>query len=438
MRGQPGAPPRWGAHFDKNDPINSGLVGGWIMRLGSGLVIPDASVYGLDPATAAPITMDSTAKPRSNPWGLGVKFDGSTTFGTAPYFSRFNCTAGVTIAGRFLGHSGSGYAILIQKPFTTTNSDPYSDWHLIQHAQALNFRIGSSGTDSGDIGTVKAGYMHTALARANGVSWDVWLDGTKIYTNGSAATPSNTNSRPLQFGKNVDGGDQYDGEEAHWRVWNRGLADAEVERILGDPLAGLARYNPLRIYSFAVPDASLTITAALAPSALTLSAAVDPVIGATAALAPSALTMAAAIDPKIDVAMAAAPSALTLAANIDPKIDTTFAATLAALTLSASQDATVAATAAFAPDALTLAAAVDPVITFSADLSPSAFILAAAGDPLMAVAVAAAPSPLTLAANADPQIAVSCACVMGALTFSASDTLPTTVTSDDMFLSQPR
>ena len=157
---------------------------------------------------------------------------------------------------------------------------PYSD-------NTVYWRYGTYGTD---LTTSLAAYLNTWIHIVfvnNGTNFKaIYINGRPVATGTSVATPP-VATTVLKIGDGAWGG-----YVSNFRIWQRGLAGAEIRRLYADPWAG-TYIEAERLFFAPAPSAATPATASPGPGAITLAGqAVTATAGATASPGAGAVAIA--------------------------------------------------------------------------------------------------------------------------------------------------
>lgn len=225
--------------LDPTHPLAQGLVGWWPLDEGQGIVARDLSICrnkgtltGMaDPATA------------TSGWGAGssqreLAFDGSNDYVSVPHDTRHQFSTKLTFCAWVRPTSGTAYPPLLTK--TNGATDGYS-WEFnnggVESSLAL-WRYAGGWGSNGYTSITNAVWSFVAVT-LDATNEKRYVNGALIATYASAITIS-ASTVALQIGGNTSLGRYGGGSFAHLRLYNRGLAAAEIAQICADKWIGTA------------------------------------------------------------------------------------------------------------------------------------------------------------------------------------------------------
>jgi hypothetical protein len=177
--------------------------------------------------------------------GYGLTFDGSTTSVAVPHSDALALVGKpFTLSVWAVMGTGSNRVIL-GKPFAATHTNPYLEWGLYRDTtlRRIEFRVNAEVLDGGS-GT-KDGALYHIVATADGSYWRKYLNGVLNDSVARVSLPLNRNSRPVYFGRNAAGSEDFDGTILSATVHEAALS-ADVVWQMYDPATRWDLYRPLR------------------------------------------------------------------------------------------------------------------------------------------------------------------------------------------------
>lgn len=161
-------------------------------------------------------------------FGAGVQISASG-YGRLPYQGKYALVGQrITLSAWCVITATTGDMIVFGKPFAATHTSPYLDYGLWVRASSgeIQFRIGSTVLSAAAASTSNA--LQHIVGTVAGTSMSIYVNGRSVASTASTPTPTNTNSRPLLFGTNADGGERFGGYLFDCRVYGRGMTASEV------------------------------------------------------------------------------------------------------------------------------------------------------------------------------------------------------------------
>lgn len=174
-------------------------------------------------------------------YGNALSFDGSNDRGVAAaYNPALNLTGrSLTLSAWIYPRTNSGWQLIVDKPYTSSHSDPYFDWsmHRENATGRLNAFFGCEGYQrSSNSSTPLNTWTHVAVTY-DGTSLRHYINGVLDRTTSVTCAVTNTNSRPIRIAANGGGGEVMNGLIDDVRIYNRPLSAAEIHNDMATPLA---------------------------------------------------------------------------------------------------------------------------------------------------------------------------------------------------------
>jgi hypothetical protein len=229
--------------LDKTNSIASGLIFDDPLYLNNGGIITtdlvNANTGNFLGSTKPSWIMDTAVG-----LGAGLSFNGTTAYIDYTDISAYDLTgSAISIESWFIWPSGASVNQLICKPVNAaSHTSPFFSYALMAISGTdcrlwLNLSSGSANTDTG-VMSFTVGNLYQIVATYDGSNMRIYQNAVIKQTKGATGT-INSFATPIRVGANGGLGELWNGKMFINRVWNRKLADTEIE---------LLYENPFRIY----------------------------------------------------------------------------------------------------------------------------------------------------------------------------------------------
>lgn len=228
-RQKPGA----GAQLDRQDPINTGLVGCWLMNEGGGRIAKEIAL-GNPGALSA-----SSAVWAPGRFGTSLSFGGSGDI-TVARASAYNFTTGNFALSFWLWENTSGGNYMVMGNGIAGTNGWYVYIPGTNRYMTMRFQTPTEVTlSTNPIQTTLNQWEHWVINRTGTSTGEIYRNGI-LAVSGSAGSPVTT-SASLYMGRYAGGGFNFTGRLDHVRIYNRVLRQREAQRLFTEPFAGIAR-----------------------------------------------------------------------------------------------------------------------------------------------------------------------------------------------------
>jgi hypothetical protein len=209
--------------------VNDGLIGYWPMDENSGVALSDRSGYDQTGAFGNPPTWTTSSAPLSSSNPSALSFNGTNSFATVPWNSRFDLPGDLTVAFWAYRAAGSSTWTRMVGKGTAANAVNYGVWtgpaigykaYFQQYTAAGGVSIDLTGTTPLAIGT----WYHIACT-VTGNTVRIYINGVLDATGTRTAVPG-MSTDPLGIGGY--GGSYFNGILDDLRLYNRAIASTEI------------------------------------------------------------------------------------------------------------------------------------------------------------------------------------------------------------------